>query len=71
MNKLSLGDMIILILASILSISLLLGMEDSPLHIDKNFLWLAVFVVFMLFQSIFTKFCLMAIILKKIFPNIR
>ena len=36
-------------------LSLLLGVEDSPLFVSKNFLWLTAFVGFNLFQSGFTQ----------------
>lgn len=45
--------------------SLALGVEDSPLFVNKNFLWLAVFVGLNLFQSGFTSFCPLTRILNK------
>jgi len=46
-------------------LSLLLGAEDSPLFVSKNFLWLTAFVGLNLFQSGFTSFCPLTRILKK------
>lgn len=46
-------------------LSLLLGAEDSPLFVSKNFLWLAAFVGLNLFQSGFTTFCPLTRILVK------
>lgn len=45
--------------------SLALGVEASPLFVNKNFLWLAVFVGLNLFQSGFTSFCPLTRILNK------
>ncbi len=47
-------------------LSLALGVEASPLFVSRNWLWFTVFVGANLFQSGFTKFCLMDIILKKL-----
>lgn len=44
-------------------ISLALGMENSPIFLDANWLWLAAFVGFNLFQSGFTKICPLEIVL--------
>lgn len=46
-------------------ISLSLGVEDSPLFVSKYWLWFTVFVGANLFQSGFTRFCPLEIILKK------
>ena len=46
-------------------LSLLLGVEDSPLFASKNFLWLTAFVGLNLFQSGFTTFCPLTRILVK------
>lgn len=46
-------------------VSLLLGAEDSPLFVNKNFLWLTAFVGLNLFQSGFTTFCPLTRILVK------
>ena len=44
--------------------SLALGMEASPLFLDVNWLWLAVFIGGNLFQSAFTNICPLEIVLK-------
>lgn len=46
-------------------LSLALGVEDSPLFVSKNFLWLTVFVGFNLLQSGFTSFCPLTRMLNK------
>jgi len=47
-------------------LSLSLGVEASPMFMSKNWLWFTAFVGANLFQSGFTKFCPMVIILRKI-----
>ena len=47
-------------------ISLALGVEASPLFVNQNFLWLTAFVGANLFQSGFTRFCPLEMILKKL-----
>ncbi len=47
-------------------LSLALGVKGSPFFYNVNWLWFTVFVGINLFQSGFTQFCLMEIILKKI-----
>jgi hypothetical protein len=46
-------------------LSLSLGVEESPLFISKYCLWFTAFVGANLFQSGFTRFCPLEIILKK------
>jgi len=46
-------------------LSLLLGVEGSPLFVNRNFLWLTAFVGFNLLQSGFTMFCPLTSILVK------
>lgn len=46
-------------------ISLALGVSASPVFINVNFLWFTVFVGANLFQSGFTGFCPLEMILKK------
>lgn len=46
-------------------ISLALGVKVSPVYLSSYWLWFTVFVGANLFQSGFTKFCLLEIILKK------
>ena len=45
-------------------LSAALGMQGSPLFLDVNWLWLAIFIGFNLFQSAFTKICPLEIVLK-------
>ena len=47
-------------------ISLALGVEASPLFVNQNFLWFTAFVGANLFQSGFSCFCSLEIILKKL-----
>ena len=47
-------------------LSLSLGVEASPIFMNKYWLWFTTFVGANLFQYGLTKFCPMAIILKKI-----
>lgn len=47
-------------------LSLSLGVEGSPLFQNQNWLWLTAFVGFNLFQSGFTQFCPLEIMLKKL-----
>lgn len=46
-------------------VSLALGVEASPVFINGNFLWLTAFVGANLFQSGFSKFCPLEILLRK------
>ncbi len=47
-------------------LSLALGVEASPIFVNKYWLFFTLFVGFNLFQSGFTKFCPLDIILKKL-----
>jgi Inner membrane protein YgaP-like, transmembrane domain len=47
-------------------ISLALGAPGSPLFINANWLWLTLFVGANLFQSGFTRFCPLEIVLKRL-----
>jgi hypothetical protein len=47
-------------------VSLLFGVEASPLFYSRNFLWLTAFVGANLLQSGFSCFCPLEIILKKL-----
>jgi len=47
-------------------LSLSLGVEGSPLFHSSNWLWFTVFVGANLFQSGFTRFCPLEMILKKL-----
>jgi hypothetical protein len=46
-------------------LALVLGVEASPLFVTKHFLWLAAFVGANLFQSGFTQFCPLELILRR------
>jgi hypothetical protein len=46
--------------------SLALGVEASPLFVSKHFLWFTAFVGANLFQSGFSHFCPLEIILRKL-----
>jgi hypothetical protein len=60
-------ERIVLIVAGFfIMLSLALGVEASPLYQNANWLWFTAFVGFNLFQSGFTRFCPMHIMLKKI-----
>jgi hypothetical protein len=47
-------------------LSLALGVQASPIFQSVNWLWFTAFVGFNLFQSGFTRFCPMEILLKKL-----
>ena len=47
-------------------VSLLLGVEGSPLFVSRNWLWFTGFVGLNLFQSGFTKFCPLEMLLKRL-----
>jgi len=47
-------------------ISLALGASASPLFVSANWLWFTVFVGANLFQSGFTRFCPLEIVLKRL-----
>jgi hypothetical protein len=47
-------------------ISLALGVEGSPLFVSKNFLWFTAFVGANLFQSGFTRFCPLEMVLRRL-----
>ena len=50
---------------TVVLVSLALGAAGSPLYQSANWLWLTAFVGANLFQSGFTKFCPLEIMLKK------
>lgn len=54
-----------IVAGALILISLVLGLPQSPLYFSQYFLWLTVFVGVNLFQSGFTTFCPLEIILKK------
>ena len=47
-------------------ISLVFGVEDSPVFISKYWLWFTAFVGVNLFQSGFTRFCPLEMLLKRL-----
>ena len=47
-------------------LSLAFGVPESPLYLSKYFLWVTIFVGANLFQSGFTQFCPLEMILKKL-----
>ena len=47
-------------------LSLSLGVQESPVFQNSNWLWFTVFVGINLFQSGFSQFCPMEMILKKL-----
>ena len=49
-----------------ITLSLALGVSGSPLFVSQNWLWFTLFVGANLFQSGFTRFCPLDIILKKL-----
>ena len=51
---------------SFILLSLALGVDGSPLFVSKYFLWFTAFVGANLFQSGFTCFCPLDLILKKL-----
>jgi len=46
-------------------LSLALGVKGSPLFFNENFLWFTAFVGFNLFQSGFTRFCPLEMVLRR------
>lgn len=55
-----------IVAGALILISLALGLPQSPLYFSQYFLWLTVFVGANLFQSGFTTFCPLELILQKI-----
>jgi len=55
-----------IIAGSFVLVSLALGAPASPLYVSSYWLWFTAFVGVNLFQSGFTRFCLMEIFLKKL-----
>ena len=51
---------------SFVLVSLALGVEGSPVFVNANFLWFTAFVGANLFQSGFTRFCPLEIILRRL-----
>lgn len=61
----SIERVIFAVAGAFVMISLALGVKESPLYISQWWLAFTFFVGFNLFQSAFTQFCPLAIILKK------
>ena len=59
------NNMVRIIAGFMVLTSIGLGWEKSPLFMNENWIWLAVFVGANLFQSGITRFCPLDIILKK------
>ena len=55
-----------IVAGSFILLSLSLGVEGSPLFMSSNWLWFTAFVGANLFQSGFTRFCPLEMILKKL-----
>lgn len=51
---------------SFVLVSLALGVKGSPVFVNENFLWFTAFVGANLFQSGFTRFCPLEMILRKL-----
>lgn len=60
------GRLIHIIAGLFVLLSLALGVESSPLFFSSNWLWFTAFVGVNLFQSGFTKWCLMSTFLEKL-----
>ena len=54
-----------LVAGAFVLLSLALGVPGSPLFVDANLLWFTAFVGLNLFQSAFTCFCPLELILKR------
>ena len=59
------GRIVSIIAGFMVMVSLALGAEASPIFVSKYFLFITAFVGFNLFQSGFSKFCPLNIILAK------
>ena len=55
-----------IVAGSFILLSLTLGVEASPIFHSSNWLWFTAFVGANLFQSGFTQFCPLEIVLKKL-----
>ena len=64
--KMTVERMIRMFAGSFVLISLALGVKESPLFVNANFLWFTAFVGANLLQSAFTCFCPLEIVLKKL-----
>ena len=59
------GRIVSIVAGFMVMLTLSLGVEESPIFVSKYFLFFTAFVGFNLFQSGFTKFCPLNIILAK------
>lgn len=59
------GRIVSIVAGFMVMVSLALGAEASPIFVSKYFLFITAFVGFNLFQSGFSKFCPLNIILAK------
>jgi hypothetical protein len=64
--KMSVERLIRIFAGSFVLVSLALGVKESPLFVNANFLWFTAFVGANLLQSGFTRFCPLEIVLKKL-----
>lgn len=62
----TLNQLIRIFAGAFVLLSLALGVEGSPVFVSHNWLWFTAFVGANLFQSGFTKFCPLEIVLKKL-----
>lgn len=62
----TLNQLIRIFAGAFVLLSLALGVEGSPVFVSNNWLWFTAFVGANLFQSGFTKFCPLEIVLKKL-----
>lgn len=58
-------NMVRAIAGAMVTLSLLLGAAASPIFVSTHFLWLTLFVGVNLFQSSFTGFCPLEMMLKR------
>ena len=59
------GRIVSIVAGTMIMLTLSLGVEASPIFVSKYFLFFTAFVGFNLFQSGFTKFCPLNIVLAK------
>lgn len=64
-TQMSIESIIRIVAGSFVLLSLALGVEASPLYHNANWLWFTAFVGLNLFQSGFTRFCPLEVLLKK------
>ena len=64
--KLTVNQCVRIFAGAFVLISLALGIDGSPVFISSSFLWFTAFVGANLFQSGFTRFCPLEIILRRL-----